>query len=144
MIKFKIVKNSKKLIDLDPPHIDQRGKIQSILNKSNTNVSLINSSKFSIRSNHYHLTDWHYMYTISGSYYYFYKSTNTNHILKRIKVNKGQQLYTGPMETHVTIFLENTELLVISKNLRDQVNYEKDTVRDIIISDDEVMDYVNE
>ena len=48
------------------------------------------------------------------------------------------------METHVTIFLENTELLVISKNLRDQVNYEKDTVRDIIISDDEVMDYVNE
>ena len=144
MIKFEIVNNSTKLIDLDPPHVDQRGKIQSILNKSNTNVSLINSLKFSIRSNHYHLTDWHYMYTISGSYYYFYKSTNSNESLKRIKVNKGQQIYTGPMETHVTIFLEDTELLVISKNPRDQVNYEKDTVRDIIISNKEIKNYVND
>ncbi len=142
MKKFNIVNNCKNLITLDKAHIDSRGKIQSVLNKKNTNVSIITSFKHSIRSNHYHLTDWHYMYTLSGSYYYFYKSLEKNSLLNRIKVEQNQVLFTPPLECHVTFFLEDTELLVISKNPRDKVSYEKDTVRLNLISTDKISEYV--
>ena len=105
MSKFKIVYSSPKLIKLNEANIDDRGSIQSIINKRNTNVSIISSVKHSIRSNHYHLTDWHYMYTLKGSYYYYYKSLNDNAELYRLKVDQGQTLFTPPLECHVTLFL---------------------------------------
>ena len=142
MKKFKIVYNSPKLIKLDEAHVDDRGFIQSIINKKNTNVSIISSVKHSIRSNHYHLTDWHYMYTLKGSYYYYYKSLNDNGELNRLKVDQGQTLFTPPLECHVTFFLENTELLVISKNARDQKSYEKDTIRISLIDKKNIEEYV--
>lgn len=142
MSKFKIVYNSPKLIKLDEAHIDDRGFIQSIINKRNTNVSIISSVKHSIRSNHYHLTDWHYMYTLKGSYYYYYKSLNDNGELNRLKVDQGQTLFTPPLECHATLFLENTELLVISKNARDQKSYEKDTIRISLIDKKNIEEYV--
>ena len=142
MSKFKIVYNSPKLIKLDEAHIDDRGFIQSIINKRNTNVSIISSVKHSIRSNHYHITDWHYMYTLKGSYYYYYKSLNDNGELNRLKVDQGQTLFTPPLECHATLFLKNTELLVISKNARDQKSYEKDTIRISLIDKKNIEEYV--
>ena len=96
----------------------------------------------SIRSNHYHLTDSHYMYTLSGSYYYFYKKAKSNEILKRVRVEKNFLIYTPPMESHVTIFTEDTKLLVISKNFRDQQTYENDTRRVNLIIEDQVNEYI--
>ena len=52
------------LVHLDKPHIDGRGYIQSLVNFPMKNLSLISSKKGSVRSNHYHLTDWHYMRSI--------------------------------------------------------------------------------
>ena len=109
--------NPKNLIPLDNSNHDARGIIQSIVNQKSSNVSIITSKKLTIRSNHYHLTDSHYMYTLSGSYYYLYKKLNSNQVLKRVKIGKGMLIYTPPLELHVTIFAENTELLVISKIL---------------------------
>lgn len=134
--------NPKNLLSLDTSNSDSRGVIQSIVNKKSSNVSIINSKKMTIRSNHYHMTDSHYMYTLSGSYYYFYKKLSSNEILKRIKIGKGMLIYTPPLELHVTIFTENTELLVISKNFRDQETYENDTIRVNLVSDEQKMNYI--
>jgi len=49
-------------VELDHAHADERGAIQSLVNYPVKNVSLITSKKGTIRSNHYHKTDWHYMY----------------------------------------------------------------------------------
>ena len=38
-------------------------------------------------------------------------------------------VFTPPMEDHTTVFLEDCELLAISRNPRDQATYEADTVR---------------
>ena len=65
------------LVQLDKPHIDDRGYIQSLVNFPMKNLSLISSKKGSVRSNHYHLTDWHYMYVLSGSFDYYYRPTNS-------------------------------------------------------------------
>ena len=141
-ILFKSIEDYVNLIKLENPHTDTRGSIQSIINEKHSNVSIINSNKLTIRSNHYHLTDSHYMYTLSGSYLYFFKQYNSNETLKRIKINKGDLIYTPPLESHVTIFIEDTQLLVISRNFRDQETYESDTRRVELISQNQIMNYI--
>ena len=117
------------LIKLDPPHLDERGSIQSLVNFPMKNLSLISSKKGSVRSNHYHLTDWHYMYVLSGSFDYYYRPTNSNKELKCIRLKSGEMVFTPPMEDHATVFLEDCDLLAISRNPRDKEYYEKDTRR---------------
>ena len=44
-------------------------------------------------------------------------------------ITKGNLLFTGPMIDHAMYYTEETEILVVSKNPRDQNTYEEDTVR---------------
>ena len=114
---------------LDPPHEDNRGYIQSLVNYPVKNVSLIFTESNCVRSNHYHYTDWHYMYVLEGEFDYYYRKTGTNDALKVKKFIKGDLVFTPPMEDHATIFIQNTILIVMSRNPRDQETYERDTVR---------------
>ena len=126
------------LIELEPPHEDERGSIQSLVNFPMKNLSLISSKKNSVRSNHYHLTDWHYMYVLSGSFDYYYRPTNSKEDLKRVRVKKGEMVFTPPMEDHATVFLEDCDLLAISRNPRDQKAYEEDVRRVILIEQEKI------
>ena len=126
------------LIKLDAPHQDDRGYIQSLVNFPMKNLSLISSKKGSVRSNHYHLTDWHYMYVLSGSFDYYFKPTGTNEELKCVRVKAGEMIFTPPMEDHATVFAEDCELLAISRNPRDQKAYEEDVRRVILVNPEEV------
>ena len=55
--------------------IDKRGSIEELVNEKTRSVSLISTKKGSIRANHYHKTDWHYIYVLRGSFLYFYRET---------------------------------------------------------------------
>ena len=107
---------------------DERGSIVSIVDSRISNVSIITCNAESIRSNHYHLSDFHYMFVLEGEIDYFYKDINSSEI-KYLKIKKGENIYTPPMEVHATYFPVKTKLIVSSKNPRDQETYEKDTVR---------------
>lgn len=120
-------------VELDPPHADARGAIQSIVNFPVKNVSIISSVKGSLRSNHYHQTDWHYMYTLEGSYEYYFRPTGSDEEPQKLVVGKGDLVFTPPMEDHATVFLEDTVLLVMSRNPRDQESYEADVRRVTLI-----------
>jgi len=126
------------LVGLDEAHSDNRGSIQSLVNFPMKNLSLISSKKGVVRSNHYHLTDWHYMYVLSGSFDYYYRPTNSNDELKCVRVKPGQLIFTPPMEDHATVFLEDCDLLAMSRNPRDQATYEAD-VRRVILVDPETI-----
>ena len=117
------------LLKLDEAHADARGAIQSLVNFPVKNVSLISSKKGSLRSNHYHKTDWHYMFVLSGRADYYFRATGSDEPPKKIVLNKGDLIFTPPMEDHTTVFSEDTELLVMSRNPRDQESYESDVVR---------------
>ena len=121
------------IVELESPHTDDRGAIQSLVNFPMKNLSLISSKKGALRSNHYHLTDWHYMYVLSGSFKYYYRTTNSNEELKSVTVTKGEMIFTPPMEDHATVFLEDCDLLAMSRNPRDQETYEEDVRRIILI-----------
>ena len=117
------------IVKMDPPHVDDRGSIQTLVNFPMKNIALISSVKNSVRSNHYHKTDWHYMYVLKGSFDYYYRQTGSNQELQVKHVKAGEMVFTPPMEDHVTVFTENTELLAMSRNPRDQESYESDVVR---------------
>ena len=125
-------------VTLPPPNVDSRGQIQSIVNFPMKNVSLITSRKGSVRSNHYHVTDWHYMYVLKGSFDYYYRPTGSPTPPDVVHVGAGEMIFTPPMEDHATVFLEDTEVLVASRNPRDQVSYEAD-VRRVVLVDPETV-----
>lgn len=141
MINLNQIKSSI-LIDSTKRDDDNRGSINSIIDYESKNVSIIYTIKNSIRSNHYHLTDWHLMHVLEGSIHYFYKTINSNNI-KYFLVKEGQNIFTPPNEVHATYFPENTKLIVCSKNPRDQETYENDTVRVEFINSENIELYLN-
>ncbi len=107
---------------------DSRGNILSIVDEEVKNVSIISCNAGSIRSNHYHLRDFHYMYVLEGEIDYFFKKIDSEDI-DYLKVRKGENIFTPPNEIHATYFPVKTKLIVSSLNPRDQETYENDTVR---------------
>ena len=107
---------------------DPRGEILSIVDEAVMNVSIITCNLGAIRSNHYHLRDFHFMYVLEGEINYFYKEIGTNET-KYIKVCVGDNIFTPDNEIHATHFPVKTRLIVTSKLPRDQDSYERDTVR---------------
>jgi oxalate decarboxylase/phosphoglucose isomerase-like protein (cupin superfamily) len=109
---------------------DPRGSILSIVDEKVNNVSIITCLPKSIRSNHWHKKDWHYMYVLEGVMEYFFVSKNKTFFMK---IKKGDNVFTPPKELHATYFPVKTILLVSSKNPRDKKTYEQDTVREKLI-----------
>lgn len=107
---------------------DSRGGILSIVDEPVENVSIITCTPGSIRSNHYHHKDFHFMYVVEGDFDYFFKEVDTGDVCyNRVKV--GETIFTPPNEVHACYFPNATTLIVSSKNPRDQKTYESDTVR---------------
>ena len=92
-------------------------------------ASLIVSKANTWRANHYHKNDWHFIYVLKGSFEYYFKKTNSDEKIKKKIVKKGELLFTGPVVDHAMFYIEETEIIVLSKNPRDQKTYEEDTVR---------------
>ena len=117
------------LVDLPSSFDDDRGSIQPLVDMAMKSSVLIDSNSGAVRANHYHKTDWHFIYVLKGSFEYYFKNTNTqDKIIKKI-VNKNDLLFTGPLVDHAMFYTEETKILVLSKNPRDQKTYEEDTVR---------------
>lgn len=117
------------MVPLDPPHVDDRGAIQPLVDAPMQSVLLITSRRGSLRANHYHKTDWHYCYVIEGRIEYFFRPHGSGEDPQRIVVPKGEMFFTPPMVDHAMRFLEDTAFLALSGNPRDQEAYEADVVR---------------
>jgi quercetin dioxygenase-like cupin family protein len=119
------------LVPLDNPFVDERGAIQNLLNTPMQCASIITSKKGSVRSNHWHKTDWHYLYVMSGSMEYYERPVDMDYDItqKPLIVSAGQMVFTPPNVIHKTIFIEDTVLLSFSKRNRDHESHESDVVR---------------
>ena len=120
---------NKDLVNLPKGYEDARGIIQPLCDLNMKSASLIVSKPNTWRANHYHKTDWHFIYVLKGSFEYYFKKTNSNEKVKKKIVKKGELLFTGPIVDHAMLYTEQTEIIVVSKNPRDQETYERDTVR---------------
>ena len=122
--------------NIQPDFVDDRGEIIKLLDDGKTSIKsilLINSKKGSIRANHYHKEDAHYVYMYSGKMEYVESPlVNDQPDLSReekAELVKGDMIYSPPMIAHAMRFLEDTVWVVMALKSRSQENYEADTVR---------------
>lgn len=122
---MKVVKNIK------PEFKDARGAIFKILDDGKTaikSVLIITSKKGSVRSNHYHKKDSHYIYMLTGKMEYKERKVSGGPT-RAVTVKKGEMVFTPPMTIHTTRFLEDSSFLTLATKSRSQKSYESDTVR---------------
>lgn len=117
------------LVTLEKPFVDVRGDIQPLVDELMKSAVMIHSKKGTLRANHYHLTDWHYCYVISGAIEYYHRPTGNADEPECMVVRAGQMVFTPPLVDHGMTFPEDTTFLTLSRNPRDQKSYEADVVR---------------
>lgn len=117
------------IVPLDIEFRDERGVIVPLVDLKMESAVLISSKKGSVRANHYHTTDWHFCYVVSGKIDYYHRPTGSDAAPEKITVNAGQQFFTPPMVDHAMVFLEETVFLTLGRNSRRQEVYEADVVR---------------
>ena len=120
---------SSPLVNLEKPFVDVRGSIQPLVDLMMRSAVMIESKAGSLRANHYHKTDWHYCYVLSGQIRYFYRDLKSNKKPKLLIVEKGQMVFTPPLVEHCMKFDVDTLFLTLSRNPRDQETYDEDVVR---------------
>lgn len=117
------------LIPLPPAFINDAGAIQNLVTGPAMRcVSIIRSRAGSVRSRHYHLTDAHWLYVLSGEMVYYERQIDGEYGEGK-KVPQGAMVYTGPLLVHRTEFPVDTVLISMSKNPRDTESHESDLVR---------------
>lgn len=118
-----------KVVKLPAPFSDNRGTIQPLVDDEMKSALLIHSKAGSLRANHYHKTDWHYCYVISGQINYFYRETGSKSEPELITVNENEMIFTPPKVDHAMVFPVDTIFLTLSRNSRGKEAYETDLVR---------------
>lgn len=117
------------IVPLPAPFSDERGAIQVLVEDEIRTASLITGRAGTVRANHYHRTDWHYSYLLSGAMDYVFRPAGASTSPASVPVSAGQLIFTPAMEEHAFVFREDTEFLTLGRNSRDQQAYEDDVVR---------------
>ena len=80
------------VVKLEKPFVDGRGSIQPLVDSIMKSAVMIESKAGSLRANHYHKTDWHYCYVISGKIEYFHRKLNSSKKPELIIVEQGNMV----------------------------------------------------
>jgi dTDP-4-dehydrorhamnose 3,5-epimerase-like enzyme len=114
---------------LDLSYKDERGEIVPLVDLPMKSAVWISSKAGTVRANHYHQTDWHFCYVVSGRIEYYHRPHGSGRAPERIVVHAGQQMFTPPMVEHAMVFPVDTVFLTLGRNSRRQEVYEADVVR---------------
>jgi quercetin dioxygenase-like cupin family protein len=125
-------------VPLEKPFVDSRGAILPLVEEMMKSAVMIESKKGSLRANHYHKTDWHYCYVVSGAIEYYHRPTGSDEEPECLLIKKGEMVFTPPMVDHAMKFPEDTVFLTLSRNPRRQETYEADVVRVELVSTDDL------
>ncbi len=117
------------IVPLGRAFMDARGAIIPLVDLPMRSALIITSHASSVRGNHYHRTDWHFCYVISGVIEYFHRPAGSNMPPERVMVHAGQMFFTPALVEHAMRFPEETTFLTLGRNPRDQSSYEADLVR---------------
>ncbi len=122
-----------KVTKLKPEFSDERGYITRLVDTDEypiRAVLYITSKAGTIRGNHYHKNDAHYVYCLSGKFRYFEKNSNKKNAKKESVILKpGDIVLSKPGVMHAMKFLEDTVFLAFTTEQREQEKYEGDLVR---------------
>lgn len=122
-----------KVTHTKPEFIDDRGYITRLMDQDEfpiRAVLYITSKKGTERGNHYHKTDAHYVYCVSGKFRYSEKNMNKKSAkLESVILKPGDIVLSRPGVAHCMEFLEDTVFLAFTTERRQQDKYEEDIIR---------------
>lgn len=122
-----------KVTKTKPEFVDERGYITRLIDQDDypmRAVLYIQSKKGSVRANHYHKTDAHYVYCLSGKFRYSEKDMRKpKSKLESVILKPGDVVLSRPMFAHAMEFLEDSVFLAFTTEPREQEKYEADLVR---------------
>jgi dTDP-4-dehydrorhamnose 3,5-epimerase-like enzyme len=117
--------NSKDVIvPLEASFSDERGVIQLLHDGAMGSAAVITSKKGTTRANHYHKTDWHYCYVVSGQIEYHHRPHGSDETVEVTVIEAGKMFFTPPMVDHAMHFLDDTMFITLGRNSRAQESYE--------------------
>lgn len=126
-----------KVIHTKTEFADERGGITRIIDEDKFNfrgVLRITSKKGSIRSNHYHKHDSHYIYVENGKCEYSEKPAGKPKAkVETVILKPGDLVLSNPGIIHAVKFLEDSVLYAFTTEKRTQGKYESDTTRVTIV-----------
>lgn len=123
------------LVTLPAAFRDERGIIQNLyegysaLLEELNGVSIIASKAGTVRSNHWHKTDAHLLYVVSGEMHLYERPVGSQEQPAKYIVRAGQMVFTGPYVEHTTVFPVETVMVSLSRKARDHENHEADLER---------------
>jgi dTDP-4-dehydrorhamnose 3,5-epimerase-like enzyme len=116
-------------VRLDEPFVNENGVIQNLLLERFTSAAIITSVAGAVRANHYHKTDWHYSYVVSGEVDYYERRVGSREAPKCERFPVGTMFFTPPLIEHAMFFPQATTFITFAKNIRDHEHHEEDVVR---------------
>lgn len=128
LIKEKIYPENN-FIPLDKAFIDERGKIQNLItNGGIESIALITTKKGSVRSNHYHLHNAHYLYLISGQVIYVECDLDGSN-KKELIYSAGDMIFTQPKKIHKVVALEDGVMISMAPKSNAPEDHDFDTIK---------------
>lgn len=122
-----------KVTKIKPEFEDDRGYISRLVDTDEyplRAVLYITSKKGSVRANHFHKKDAHFVYCLSGKFKYSEKvASNKSSPVESVILKPGDLVLSKPGIIHAMEFLEDTVFLAFTTEKREQDQYEEDTVR---------------
>jgi len=123
-----------KVIKIKPEFADERGFISRIIDPTIIRIKsvlIVSSKARSVRGNHYHKRDSHYVYCLSGKFKYSeWDSMKGNAGRGSVILTSGDLVLTPPNIWHSMEFIEDSTFLAFTSESRLHSKYEKDTVRE--------------
>lgn len=119
------------LSKLGERHEDDRGVIQNLAERPVGGVAVLFCKAGSSRSHHWHKTDSHELYVVSGEMRYVARNAGAyaGRVVAQRTVKAGEMLRTGPQIEHSTYFPVDTVLISLSAHARTKAAHEADLVR---------------
>lgn len=121
-------------VPLDHVFADERGEIRNLLLTPITSVAVITSKRGSVRANHWHRTDWHYAFVVSGLVLYFERAVGATEVPEPRTFGPGEMFFTPPGREHTMLFAEDSTIMTFAKNVRSHDNHEADLTRVAVVS----------
>lgn len=110
--------------------VEDRGRIIPVCDGEFRSVMVIESKKGAVRANHYHRRDSHVMFILSGKARYVEATMDQSAGIVSDRIyGPGESIHTEPLVPHAMEFLEDTAMIVATKNPRDYDTYMADIVK---------------
>ncbi|MGI0021285.1 MAG: WxcM-like domain-containing protein [Nitrososphaeraceae archaeon] len=120
-----------KITKIEPAFVDERGSIWDFLtNDEIHHVGFLISRRGSIRGKHYHKEQRQYTLVLNGKIRIVTKNLlENNSKIERFELNKMEMVLFPPFCYHSIESIEDSECLILTSKSRENLDYEKDTVR---------------